>query len=202
MKNRLTAQEQKKKLRSLYLKKRDQMEPLVRREASEKITERLLKFKRFRTAKTVFVYASCKSEVETGALIKAALRLGKKVAVPKVNGTEMDFYEITSYEDLYPGYQGILEPQPGEQEPVLPVDSDVILFPGIVFDHKGARIGYGGGFYDRYLCRIQEQTGAQPGLIGLAFRSQVYPGKLPLEETDKKIDCIITERSVIIPRED
>ncbi len=194
--------EQKQKLRSLYLKKRNELEPSVRREASARITERLLEFKRFQTAKTVFVYAAYKSEVETKELIKEALRLGKCVAVPKVNGAEMDFYEITSYDELYPGYQGILEPQPGGQEPLLPSDSDVLLLPGAVFDHKGGRIGYGGGYYDRYLCRIREQTGAQPGLIGLAFESQIYPGKLPLEETDEKIDCIITEQSVIIPRED
>ena len=194
--------EMKKKLRSVYLEKRNQMEPEKRAAASKKIREWVFANKRFKAAETVFVYASYKSEVETKELIQGTLRQGKRVAVPKVHDTEMFFYEIQSWEELFPGYQGILEPQITGREPVVPAKSDVMLVPGAVFDHKGGRIGYGGGYYDRYLDKIFGAYGYCPYLIGLAFACQISPKKIPLEEHDKKMDCILTERRVIMPKEE
>ena len=104
-------EEMKKKLRSVYLEKRNQKELEQRSAASKKIREWVFANKRYKAAQTVFVYASYKSEVETKELIQGALRQGKRVAVPKVHGTEMFFYEIQSWEELFPGYQGILEQQ-------------------------------------------------------------------------------------------
>ncbi len=194
--------EQKKKLRSVYLEKRNQMEPEKRAAASKKIREWVFANKRFKAAETVFVYASYKSEVETKELIQGTLRQGKRVAVPKVHDTEMFFYEIQSWEELFPGYQGILEPQITGREPVVPAKSDVMLVPGAVFDHKGGRIGYGGGYYDRYLDKIFGAYGYCPYLIGLAFACQISPKKIPAENHDKKMDCILTERRVIMPKEE
>ncbi len=201
--NKATAKtEQKKKLRSAYLEKRNQMEPEKRAEASKKIRDWVFANKRFKTAKTVLVYASYKSEVETKELIQGALRQGKRVAVPKVNGEEMDFYEIASWEELFPGYQGILEPQPEGKEPVIPAESDVMLLPGAVFDRQGGRIGYGGGFYDKYLDKVLEAYGHRPYLMALGFACQISPKKIPAESHDKKMDCILTERRVIMPRKE
>lgn len=194
--------EKKKKLRSAYLEKRNQMEPEKRKEASKKIREWVFANKRFKAAKTVFVYASYKSEVETKEIIQGALRQGKRVAVPKVTGDEMEFYAIQSWEELFPGYQGILEPQILDKEPVIPVDSDVMLLPGAVFDRKGGRIGYGGGYYDRYLDKVLETYGHRPYLMALGFACQISNGTIPTEEHDKKMDCILTERRVIMPREE
>lgn len=194
--------EQKKNLRTVYLKKRNEMEPEKRKAASAKIKNWVFANKRFKVAKTVFVYASYKSEVETKEIIQGALRMGKRVAVPKVNGAEMEFYEIQSWEELFPGYQGILEPQISGEEPVTPVDSDVMLLPGAVFDRKGGRIGYGGGYYDRYLDRIISTYGHCPYLMALSFACQISPKKIPAEEHDKKMDCILTERRVIMPKEE
>ncbi len=194
--------EKKKSMRSAYLKKRNEMTPEKRVAASEKIKAWVFANKRFKTAKTIFVYASCKSEVETKEIIRGALRMGKRVAVPKVTGAEMDFYEITSWEELFPGYQGILEPQTDGKEPVLPVDSDVMLLPGVAFDRSGGRIGYGGGYYDRYWNRINSTYGSKPYLMALAFVCQICPGKIPAEEHDKKMNCILTERRVIMPKEE
>lgn len=199
---RKTKEEKKKVLRSTYLKKRNQLEPEKKRAASGKITEWVLANKRFKQAKTVFIYASYKSEVETRELIQAALRLGKRVAVPKVTGTEMDFYEITSWEELFPGSYGILEPQVSDEAPAIPVDSDVMLIPGVAFDRSGGRIGYGGGYYDRYIRRIESAYGNKPYLMALGFACQIYPGKVPAEEHDKKMDCILTERRVIMPKKE
>ena len=191
--------EGKKKLRSEYLKRRNELSPEQRKAASKKIREWVFANKRYKAAKTVFVYASYKSEVETKELIQGALRQGKRVAVPKVNGEEMDFFEIQSWEELFPGYQGILEPQSAGKEPVVPVESDIFLLPGAVFDRSGGRIGYGGGYYDRYLERISA-AGSVPYLMALGFRCQLYSWKLPLEEHDRKMDCILTEKSVIMPK--
>jgi 5-formyltetrahydrofolate cyclo-ligase len=119
-----------------------------------------------------------------------------------VQGEEMLFYEIRSWEELFPGYQGILEPQNEGREPLVPTSSDVMIVPGSVFDHQGGRIGYGKGYYDRYWNRHISTFGNQPYLIGLAFACQISPKKLPTEEHDKKIDCILTERRVIMPREE
>ena len=197
-----TKEEKKKELRKVYLEKRNQMEPEKRAAASKKICRWVFANKRFKIAKTIFVYASYKSEVETKEIIQGALRQGKRVAVPKVHGNEMFFYEIQSWEELFPGYQGILEPQIDGKEPVVPADSDVMLLPGTVFDRKGNRIGYGGGYYDRYLERIWEHYGHKPYLMALSYAGQICPHKLPTENHDKKMDCILTERRVIMPKEE
>lgn len=200
--SKLTKAEQRKAIRTKYLEKRNRMEPEKRKAASGKIREWLFANKRYKAAGTVFVYASYKSEVETKDIIQGALRQGKRVAAPKVHGEEMFFYEIQSWEELFPGYQGILEPQNVGKEPLVPTSSDVMIVPGSVFDYQGGRFGYGGGYYDKYLSKIQETYGYKPYLIGLAFACQISPKKLPVEEHDKKIDCILTERRVIMPREE
>lgn len=202
MSKKMSKAEQKKKLRSAYLKKRNEMDSEKRRECSEKIRERLRRSKRLKTASTVFVYAAYKSEVETQKIMSDLLKMGKRVAVPKVNGEEMDFYEIQSWEELFPGFQGILEPQGADKEPVIPEDSDVMLLPGAVYDRRGGRIGYGGGYYDRYLKKIKDTYGKEPYLMALCFQSQLYPGKLPSEEHDRKMDCVLTEKSIIAPKGD
>ncbi|MBP3567647.1 MAG: 5-formyltetrahydrofolate cyclo-ligase [Lachnospiraceae bacterium] len=194
--------EKKKKIRSAYLEKRNQLGEEKRAAASKKIREWVFANKRFKAAKTIFVYASYKSEVATKEIIQGALRKGKQVAVPKVHGDRMFFYEIQSWEELFPGYQGILEPQITGKEPIVPTDGDVMLLPGTVFDRKGNRIGYGGGYYDRYLERIWEGYGHKPYLMALGFACQISPKKLPVEEHDKKMDCILTERRVIMPKEE
>lgn len=202
MKKKVSKAERKKKIRSVYLKRRNNLDEDKRRTADKKIREKLYTSKRFKMAKTVFVYASYKSEVDTGELIRDVLKMGKKVAVPKVLGQEMQFYEISSWEELFPGYQGILEPQSSGKEPVYPADSDMMLVPGAVFDRRGGRIGYGGGYYDRYLDRIVEKYGHKPFLLALGYQVQLYHGMLPLEKHDRKMDCILTEKSVINPKQE
>lgn len=198
--SKLSKAEKKKALRTKYLEKRNGMAAEKRKEASKKIREWVFANKRFKAADTVFVYASYKSEVETKEIIQGALRQGKRVAVPKVHGTKMFFYEIKSWEELFPGYQGILEPQNTGREPIVPSGNHIMLVPGAVFDRKGNRIGYGGGYYDQYLDRIFEAYGYRPYCMALAFACQIHEGKIPAEEHDKKMDCILTERRVIMPK--
>ena len=112
------------------------------------VKERLLALPEYQKARILYAYMDCKHEVETRDVIRAAWAAGKRVAVPKVLGQEMRFFYITSFEeDLEEGSFGIQEPReehPAEEEDAL------LLMPGVAFDLKCRRVGYGGGFYDRF----------------------------------------------------
>lgn len=198
----LVRSRRKAKLRTVFRKKRDAIDKNKQEAAGIKIMERVLSMPETARAETVFVYAANKSEVPTKALIQELLKLGKQVAVPKVKGSEMDFYLIGAWEELLPGYQGILEPETGEKEeqercPVLPKETDMMLLPGLVFDKWGGRIGYGGGFYDRYIEGLVDKP---PCLMGLCFQKQMYYKALPLEPQDKRTDYVVTEQKIIKTR--
>ena len=185
----------KKQIRKEYLENRNKMSAEKREKASEKITERLLKMPEVKNAPTVFVYASYKTEVSTKKLIQTLLTEGRTVALPKVDDKEMEFYQVTSWEELFPGFQGILEPQVcSGTEAVRPGPRDVMLLPGAAFDYAGNRIGYGGGYYDRYLNSLQ---GRKPFLVGIAFYKQIYPTFLPTESQDWKVDYVVTEKKKV-----
>ena len=189
----------KNEIRKKYLTKRNAMAPEKREKASRKITERLLRMPEVAAAPVVFVYVSSRSEVSTKQLIQTLISEGRTVAVPRVEGQEMEFYPVSSWEELFPGYRGILEPQVSAgAEPVKPGPRDVILLPGACFDYSGNRIGYGGGFYDRYLQRI---SGKKPVRIGLAYHSQIYPSVLPAESQDVAVDDVVSERRTVKTKE-
>jgi len=183
----------KTEIRRKYLEKRNALSVGKREKASDKIAEKIRNLPEVKAAPVIFVYASYKSEVSTKKLTEKLLSEGRKVALPKVNGQEMEFYEISTTEELFPGYQGIPEPQ-GRGEAIRPHSRDVMLLPGACFDYSGNRIGYGGGYYDRYLSGL---SGKKPVLIGLAFCKQVYPDILPTESQDEKVDYLVTERRTV-----
>jgi len=143
----------------------------------------------YREAKVIYAYMDCKHEVETRELIRAAWADNKRVAVPKVLGQEMKFFYITSFEqDLEDGYFGIQEPReknPAEEEDAL------LLMPGVAFDEERHRVGYGGGFYDRFLEDHPELV-----TVALAFEFQVKP-EVPYEDFDIRPSKIVTEKRVI-----
>lgn len=157
---------------------------------SETITKRILQHPWFQKATTIYLYMSYQEEVDTRELLKEAIRMGKKVAAPKVQGKEMKFYYIESYEELHPGMKGIPEPDGENMYPANDM-SALILMPLVGFDKAGNRIGYGGGYYDRYL----EQHPSHP-TIGLAYSIQEVD-ELPVEETDWKPDRIVTEKKEV-----
>ena len=165
----------------------------------------------YREAEAVLAYVSYKSEADTTALIQQALADGKYVFAPKVSGSEMEFWRISSLEDLLEGYRGILEPE----QSISFTDwiskhtgSKVMMWmPGVAFDKERHRIGYGGGFYDRYLNRLAqrlEQTDSMESprthsesitltTAALAYSCQVLE-QIPYEEHDVKPDLLITEQ--------
>ena len=181
--------ESKKDIRRRVLTKRSEMKGKEWEENSYRIYEKVVAHPFFLNADTVYCYVDYRREVGTRNIIEKAWKLGKKVAVPKVEGAEMNFYYIHSFDDLKCGYKGILEPDilnPAQGE------SGLIIFPGAAYDRHCNRIGYGGGYYDKYM-------GKHEGLqsIALAFECQIEE-HIPAEIHDIKPDIIITEEHIYV----
>jgi len=186
----------KKELRKKILALRDSLPLEERHKKSRSIHSRLFSLPEFVAAKTVAFFVSFRSEVSTGTMIKEALSLGKAVAVPLTDLTakRVTLSRITDYEtDLAPGTWGILEPKPDRLRPIPLKEIDLIITPGAVFDVKGNRIGYGGGFYDGLL----KEAGSTTSSVSLAFEVQLVED-VPVEGAhDVPVDCIVTEERVI-----
>lgn len=151
---------------------------------SEVICETLMQMDVFLDAKTVYVYMDCKGEVSMRPLIEEAWRLGKTVAAPRVHGDDMTYYVIRSYEDTAPGYYDIPEPV---TEEIAADEQALLIVPGVGFDAKRHRCGYGKGFYDRYLSAHTEHT-----TVAVAFEFQMME-EVPAAPHDICPDYLITE---------
>lgn len=154
------------------------------------ICEAFLKLPEYREADTVFAYMDCKNEVQTGRVIEQCIKDGKTVCVPKVFGETMKYYAISCEDDLEEGYFGIREPK-HELLKEMEDEEGLMILPGVAFDEAKHRIGYGGGFYDRYL-----EAHPQMKKIAFAFEFQIF-GEVPFEEFDRKPEKIITEKRII-----
>ncbi|HCC55116.1 MAG TPA: 5-formyltetrahydrofolate cyclo-ligase [Desulfobulbaceae bacterium] len=177
-------------LRIKILAARDGLSVEERQLKSRFITDRLLALPEFAGARNILTYVSFRSEVETLPLIAHCLQKGITVSVPLTLVTEHRLlaYAITDPgRDLAPGYCGILEPLP--TLPLLdPVSIELVVMPGSVFDMRGGRLGYGGGYYDRFL-----QNAVPKALrIGLAFDLQVVKD-VPQTGHDQQLDYLVTE---------
>lgn len=144
----------------------------------------------FIRANVIFIFVSFEDEVDTHGIINYALGLGKTVCVPKVitRACGMKALKIHNLRDMCRSKYGILEPLDGADE-ILAADIDLFLVPGLAFDAKGGRVGYGGGFYDRFLLGAKQKADK----IALGYDFQIVD-EVPLEATDILIDGIITER--------
>mgnify|MGYP001773951793 CR=1 FL=1 len=137
----------------------------------------------YRNAKTIYGYLRYNQEVRTVPMLEQALKDGKKVAVPKVYGDEMKFLYLDDLTKVSKGYAGI--PEPIADGPVADDETALVLMPGLAFDPQGHRIGYGGGFYDKFLA-------AEPNhpTLALCYEFQMLP-KLDTEEHDIPVDTIL-----------
>lgn len=180
--------ERKTDIRNRTKAKRKLLPVQARTEYSRKITSYVLGHPFFCDAPEIYCYASWKEEVSTAELIRTSLKLGKKVALPKVlDGNTMLFYYINTPSELIPGYQGILEPAADVQR-IADNPAALMIVPGLVFDKSGNRIGYGKGFYDAYLaCHPEIKR------IGLAFSIQCTES-VPADPHDIRMDEVITEK--------
>ena len=181
----------KKEIRAKVKKNRREATPEQIRENSNLICEKFLCLPEYKEAEVVFAYMDCKNEVETKKVIEQCWKDGKTIAVPKVFGEIMKYYVISSYDDLEEGYFGIPEPKHERLREIVCEDGLMIL-PGVAFDVSRHRVGYGGGFYDRYLE-------AHPDMkkIAFAFEFQMFE-EVPFEEFDRQPEKIITEKRIII----
>lgn len=154
------------------------------------ISEKLTKLEVYKTSEIILCYAGYNHEVMTDGIIKDGLSRGKKVALPKVRGREMDFYYINSLSDLKPGYMSIPEPAANVLVSTEEVSKALMVIPGTSFDRNFNRNGYGGGYYDRYIEKNPPKC-----IVGIAFEFQIFDN-IPNEEHDKKADYIISEVNV------
>ena len=163
------------------------------------ISDRYLELASYKEAQIIFVYSSMEKEIPTQKIINTAIKDGKKVALPKIitgvkAGAKMDFVFINKDTEYKSGVYGILEPVSDEFINVNDIKDKIeMLIPGLCFDLKGRRIGYGGGYYDRYLTKYPNN---KFHITALAYEYQIY-NSLPVNENDKPINLIVTETRYI-----
>ncbi len=186
--------ETKKEIRKRILARRGELPKEVWESATSDITRKVTEEAAFKEAQTLYCYVDYRGEVGTRKLMQEAWVRGKTVAVPKVEGKTMQFYQIDNLRELKPGAYGILEPEGVRERLKVPdaAKKEVLIMPGSAFDTDGGRIGYGGGFYDRYMEMYPFLTA-----IAVAFDIQIVD-HIPVEETDRKPDILITETRSII----
>ena len=153
------------------------------------ITDKVTALPAFKNADRILVYADYNHEVVTEYLIKEAWKAGKEVAVPKVVGKDMVFYKLTDLARLEPGYFGIPEPVSGE---IVNWSKALMIMPGVAFDRANHRVGYGGGFYDRYLEKMPEDCEK-----AILCRESLMCDEIPTEEHDERMDLVISENGII-----
>lgn len=159
--------------------------------ASEKAQLQLLSLEEYRQALSVALYYPAHRETDTMMIAEAALAEGKKLYFPAICGPNMEMRHIKDLTELKPGKFGIHEPcRPERHEPGLP---DMIIVPGVLFDLNGHRIGYGKGYYDRYL----EQHSGNCHLVGLCHDFQLVDEPIPADRHDIRMEIIITENRII-----
>ncbi len=173
----------KKELRRTIRERKRAMteEEIVSR--SEKLGVLFAQSEAYKAARTIYGYLPYNQEVRTIPMLEQALKDGKKVAVPKVYGDEMKFLYLDDLTKVEKGYAGI--PEPIADEPVADDETALVLMPGLAFDPQGHRIGYGGGFYDKFLA-------AEPNhpTLALCYEFQMLP-ELHTEEHDIPVDTVL-----------
>lgn len=161
---------------------------------SARIHGHLVGHQAWRSSRVLLGYASFRQEVDTFPLLAEALAEGKELVLPRVDprARRLNLLRVRDLAaDLEPGYQGIPEPRPGRCAPADPGAIDLVLVPGLVFDRRGFRLGYGGGYYDRLLPSL---SGALR--VGLAFSLQVVD-ELPVLAHDLPVDVLVTEEGIL-----
>lgn len=180
----------KSKLRKEAREKRKQLVNTANIDLS--IEKRLLSLDEYKTAKTVLIYVSLNDEIKTDNIINSALADGKLVAaafcVDKC-GT-MEFYIISSLSDLKEGSFGIREPDKTKCRKLEDISESIIIVPGLLFDKQGFRLGFGRGYYDRFLANNRIFS------IGLCYDEMIV-SEVPRNEYDRKVDLIVTQSEII-----
>jgi len=192
----VTSQATKSGIRKNIIALREQLSPDSRAALSSTITARLLQLPEYRQAGAVLGYMNFGAEFASEFWIRQVLAEGKRLALPRVNHhtNQLDLYWVNDLENhLAPGLWGIREPVVERCERLnTPNEVEFALLPGVAFCRDGARLGYGGGFFDKLLARMAHR----PALAAAAFALQIVE-HIPQETTDVKVGWIITEQETI-----
>ncbi len=186
----------KKKMRAEARNMRRSLSPERKSALDRKIKNKLLNLFAVRETQTVLCYVSTEIEVDTREFIESLLKMGKRVAVPRCEGgeSEMNFYYIDSLADLEKGSFGVDEPNPSRCVMFADAVKSVCIVPAFMFDKNGYRLGYGKGYYDRYLSRYKGST------IGICYqdnlKEELFHGKY-----DRAVDLVVTDKMIISTQE-
>lgn len=182
----------KRTLRSQLLAQRRALSHDAWLAASHAAQLNLLALDEFARAGSVALYAPAHNETDTGLILAAAIGAGKRVLYPAVCGHHMVLRRVQRHEDLHKGAFGLLEPAPGGADHQADA-ADLIVVPGVAFDLTGHRLGYGKGFYDRFL----HHPGRTARLVGLCHDFQLTDGALPTDHHDIPMEIVVTDIRVI-----
>ncbi|MGO4529711.1 5-formyltetrahydrofolate cyclo-ligase [Paenibacillus sp. 2TAF8] len=204
--------EQKKQLRSRLRKLRDRLDEQMREEASTRMNDglkreldrlRLSKNRHMRKPLNIFSYLSYGSEASTAFLFEEGWKQGDMLLAPKVlaDPPRMELRRVTSREDIEPGVWGIPEPKASCEvlHPENWPDLDLVLVPGLGYDLQGGRIGYGGGYYDRFAEQLEMQCAERskrPLMAALVLPGQLEP-EIPMDPLDLRLNLLITPEGIL-----
>ncbi len=185
--------EKKNAIRAEYKARRRDMDKSLRKERDKKICDYALGLVSYRYAEYVLLYAATEDEIDIYEIARAALKQGKKIAFPRCRKEDhtMKYHIVESLDQLYPDSYGIAEPS--EDLPVYDPETDtgsaICFVPGLVYDKAGYRVGYGKGFYDRFLSSFKGSS------IGVVYSDFIMP-KVPRGRFDMKVDILLSEKGV------
>ncbi len=184
----------KTEIREYYLEKRHSLDPELRAQNNEKICRNMISSATFRYADIILMFYPKEDEIDIRPIADAAIAAGKKIAFPRCNPEDhsMVFHFITSFDQLEPGSYNIMEPKadlPAFDREQAETANVVCIVPAVVFDKKGYRIGYGGGYYDRYL------SGFRGTKVGMAYRDFIV-NSVPHGRFDLTVDVMMSERGL------
>lgn len=173
----------KQQLRAQIRTAKRAMTPNQIEKASRHLAQLFLRLPQYRNAKSIYGYLPFNQEVDTTLILAQALRDGKRVALPKTYDDEMRFIWVSNLTDMQKSTLGC--PEPVADAPIADDPDALVLLPGLAFDLQGGRMGYGGGFYDKFLADERHPT------VALCYGFQLLP-RVPVEWHDLRVDCIIS----------
>lgn len=189
---------EKREIRKRIMALRNAMPAEAIAAKSGEIVRRLKELPEIRESSTLMVFLNFRSEVVTDGLIEWGWDTGKRIVVPlcRPENREMTPCRIDSFADLETGHYGIREPRADRLRFVPPEEIDTVLVPAVAFDRRGYRVGYGGGYYDRFLPKAP-----QAARIGAVFACQIVP-EVPIDLYDAQAQRIVTEEGIIVPADE
>ncbi len=180
-------------LRERLMAARSLLSPEERLRMANRVEEALFELDEVRAAATIALFSSFGSEIPTDGIATRVLREGRRLLLPLMAANGIEMAVVVPGAELVSTGSGPLEPP--NLDPVDPAEIDVVVVPGLAFDRRGGRLGYGGGHYDRYLAAM----GPRAVRVGVAFSLQIVD-RLPVEDVDRPVDVVVTDAGVIDAR--